>query len=128
MTSSEAPTTARCDLTWRRRRVLACSYGGRQHRHSRHTFLHPLNELRGAWYGCVRAYLRDTLPPLSPAQHSPSDAAGVLALKEEGFGLAILEAEDLAVGADEELALGWQLASCSMVYLLQPKAIPTLSA
>ena len=51
------------------------------------------------------AYLRDTLSPLSPTQHGPGDAAGVLALEEEGFGFAILEAEDFAIAADEELAL-----------------------
>ena len=42
---------------------------------------------------------------LSSEQDSPGDAAGVFALEEEGFGLAVLEAEDLAVAADIELAL-----------------------
>ena len=51
------------------------------------------------------AYLGDTLSALSPAENSPRDAAGVLALEEERLGLAILEAEDLAVAPDEELAL-----------------------
>lgn len=50
-------------------------------------------------------YLRDTLPPCSPAEDRPGDAAGVLALEEERFGFAVLEAEDFAVAADEELAL-----------------------
>lgn len=50
-------------------------------------------------------YLRDALSPLSPAQDSPGDAARVLALEEERFTLAVLEAEDLAVRADKELAL-----------------------
>ena len=60
---------------------------------------------RGA--SCVwgDAHLRDTLPPLSPAKDGPCDAAGVLALEEKRLGLAVLETEDLAVGADEELAL-----------------------
>jgi hypothetical protein len=53
----------------------------------------------------VGAYLRDTLSPLATAQNSPCDLAGVLALEEEGLGLSALEAEDLAVRADEELAL-----------------------
>lgn len=53
----------------------------------------------------VGAYLRDTLSPLATAQNSPCDLAGVLALEEERLGLAALEAEDLAVRADEELAL-----------------------
>lgn len=35
----------------------------------------------------------------------PGDLAGVLALEEKGLGLAILEAEDLAVTTDVELAL-----------------------
>jgi hypothetical protein len=50
-------------------------------------------------------YLRDTLLVLSSEQNGPCDTAGVLALEEEGFGLAILEAEDLAVSTDVELAL-----------------------
>ena len=60
----------------------------------------------------LHAHLRDTLPPLSPAKDGPGDAAGVLALEEKRLGLAILEAEDLAVGADEELALVMLLARC----------------
>ena len=58
------------------------------------------------------AYLRDTLPPLSPAKDGPSDAAWVLALEEERLGLSILEPEDLAVRADKELALIMPLACC----------------
>jgi len=126
MTSSEAPTTARWDLTWRRRRVLACSYSRGQYCHSPRTFLHLGGNPRGVLYGLVRAYFRDTLPPLSPAQDGPGDAAGVLALKEEGLGLAVLEAEDLAIGAYEELALGALLACCSMVHLPRPNALSTL--
>ena len=53
----------------------------------------------------VGAYLRDTLSPLATAENSPCDLAGVLALEEERLGLAVLETEDLAVRADEELAL-----------------------
>jgi hypothetical protein len=52
-----------------------------------------------------RSYLRDTLFVLSAEQDSPGNSAGVLALEEEGFGLSILEAEDLRVTTDVELAL-----------------------
>ncbi len=37
---------------------------------------------------------------LSSEKDGPSNATGVLALEEEGFGLSILESEDLAVTAD----------------------------
>jgi hypothetical protein len=53
----------------------------------------------------VGAYLRDTLSPLATAENSPCDLTGVLALEEKRLGLSALEAEDLAVRADEELAL-----------------------
>lgn len=53
----------------------------------------------------VVAYLRDTLSPLATAENSPRDLAGVLALEEKRLGLSVLETEDLAVRADEELAL-----------------------
>lgn len=53
----------------------------------------------------VGAYLRDTLSPLATAENGPRDLTGVLALKEERLRLAVLETEDLAVRADEELAL-----------------------
>lgn len=42
---------------------------------------------------------------LPAEEDGPGDTAGVLALEEEGLGLSILETEDLAVTADEELAL-----------------------
>lgn len=42
---------------------------------------------------------------LSSVQGRPSDPTRVLALEEEGFGLAVLEAEDLAIAADVEFAL-----------------------
>ena len=38
-------------------------------------------------------------------ESGPVDLARVLALEEKGLGLAVLEAEDLAVTADVELAL-----------------------
>jgi hypothetical protein len=50
-------------------------------------------------------YLRDTLLVLSSEKDGPCNATGVLALEEEGLGLAILESEDLAVATDVELAL-----------------------
>lgn len=63
-------------------------------------------------------YLSDTLSPLPTAQNRPCDAAGVLALQEQRLGLAVLEAEDLAVGPDEELALDMALA-CPNVGVIQ---------
>jgi hypothetical protein len=42
---------------------------------------------------------------LSSEENSPGDTTGVLALKEQRFGLAILESEDLAITADVQLAL-----------------------
>jgi len=50
-------------------------------------------------------YLRDTLLVLAAVERRPCDAARVLALEEERFGLAVLEAKDLAVAADVEFAL-----------------------
>jgi hypothetical protein len=47
----------------------------------------------------------DTLPVLATEQNSPGDSSGVLALEEKGFGLSILEPEDLAVATDEQLTL-----------------------
>jgi hypothetical protein len=51
------------------------------------------------------AYLGDSLLVLSAEEDGPCDAAGVLALEEEGLGLSVLETEDLAVTADVDLAL-----------------------
>ena len=42
---------------------------------------------------------------LATEENSPSYPARVLALEEKGFGLSILEAEDLAVATDEQLTL-----------------------
>lgn len=42
---------------------------------------------------------------LATVQDSPSYPARVLALEEEGLGLSILEAEDLAVAANVQLTL-----------------------
>jgi hypothetical protein len=50
-------------------------------------------------------YLRDTLLVLSTEENGPGDATGVLALKEERFGLSVLESENLAVTTDVDLAL-----------------------
>lgn len=68
------------------------------------------------------AYLRDTLLVLSSEQNSPGDPAGVLALEEEGFGLSILEAEDLRVATDVELAL------CIIPSAFQSATIPALKS
>ena len=53
----------------------------------------------------VVAHLRDALLVLSAVEDCPGDPAGVLALEEERPGLAILEAEDLAITADVDHAL-----------------------
>lgn len=42
---------------------------------------------------------------LATVESGPGNAARVLALEEEGFGLSILEAEDLAVATDVQLTL-----------------------
>ena len=42
---------------------------------------------------------------LPSVQCSPRDTSRVLALEEEGFGFAVLEAEDLAIAADIEFTL-----------------------
>ena len=42
---------------------------------------------------------------LPPEQDGPRNATRVLALQEERLGFAVLEAKDLAVAADVELAL-----------------------
>jgi len=42
---------------------------------------------------------------MSSEKNGPRDAARVLALKEEGLGLSVLETEDLGVTTDVELAL-----------------------
>ena len=49
--------------------------------------------------------LRDTLLVHSSVEHCPGYPSRVLALEEEGFGLAILEPEGLAVTTDVEFAL-----------------------
>lgn len=48
---------------------------------------------------------RDTLAVLATVKDGPGNSARVLALKEEGLGLSILEAEDLAVATDVQLTL-----------------------
>lgn len=42
---------------------------------------------------------------LAAEEDGPGDAAGVLSLQEQRLGLAVLEAEDLAVTADKDLTL-----------------------
>lgn len=48
---------------------------------------------------------RDTLAVLTTVKDGPGNSARVLALKKEGLGLSILEAEDLAVATDVQLTL-----------------------
>ena len=54
---------------------------------------------------CSFTDLRDTLLMLPPVQCRPRDPTGVLSLQEEGFGFAVLEAEDFAVAPDIQLSL-----------------------
>ena len=49
--------------------------------------------------------LGDPLLMLSSIEHRPCDPTRVLALEEKRFGFSVLEAEDLAVAADEDFAL-----------------------
>lgn len=42
---------------------------------------------------------------LATVEDSPGDAAGVLALEEQGLGLSAVEAEDLAVATDIDFTL-----------------------
>jgi hypothetical protein len=49
--------------------------------------------------------LRDSLLVLPAEEDRPGNPAGVLALKEQALGLAVLESEDLGVTADVQLAL-----------------------
>lgn len=74
------------------------------------------------------SYLRDTLLVLAAVEDGPGDAAGVLALEEEGLGFAILEAEDLAVATDVKFTL--QTKDFSSAYCLLPMipSIPSLRA
>lgn len=57
--------------------------------------------------GCAtgESYLRDTLAVLPAVENGPGNAAGVLALEEEGLGFAVLESEDLVVATDVEFTL-----------------------
>lgn len=66
-------------------------------------------------------YLGNALLVLPPIERCPCDPTWVLALEEEGLGLAVLEAEDLAVAADVEFAL-------SRLELGQPCVFPLFAA
>lgn len=70
------------------------------------------------------AYLGDTLLVLSAEEDGPCDAAGVLALEEQGLGLAILETEDLAVAADIDLTLQHGKLSA---FLYNLRCVPSLA-
>ena len=56
-------------------------------------------------------YLSDSLLMLPAEQYRPRDPTRVLALQEERLGLAVLEAEDLAVAADVEFTLSHRISS-----------------
>ena len=55
--------------------------------------------------GTRSTHLRDALLVLPSIENGPRNATGIFALKEQTLALAILEAEDLAVSTDVELAL-----------------------
>lgn len=57
---------------------------------------------------------------LATEENSPGDAARVLALEEEGLGLSVLEAEDLAVATDEQLTLYIQHMSTNCILSILP--------
>ncbi len=61
--------------------------------------------LDGAAGALLGHLLGDALAVLAAEQDGPGDAAGVLSLQEQRLGLAVLEAEDLAVAADKDLTL-----------------------
>jgi hypothetical protein len=61
-----------------------------------------LDDTAGALLG---NFFRDTLLVLTAVEDSPGYPARVLALEEQGLGLSILEAEDLAVATDVQLTL-----------------------
>ena len=69
-------------------------------RNSAPPMLYPMQFWRQSF-----AHLRDTLLVLSSVQCSPRNSARVLALEEEGFCFAVLEAEDLAITTDVEFSL-----------------------
>lgn len=54
---------------------------------------------------------------LSSEKDGPCNATGILALQEEGLGLAILESEDLAIATDVELALYAILSAFNLLSL-----------
>ena len=54
---------------------------------------------------------------LAAVESRPCDAARVLALEEEGFGFAVLEAEDLAIAADIEFTLSVAMMVSAIVVL-----------
>ena len=70
------------------------------------------------------SYLRDALAVLPAEERGPGDLAGVLPLEEERLGLAVLEAEDLAVAADEDLTLHRKQSLASQSRNRKPTSLP----
>ena len=50
-------------------------------------------------------HLTDALLVLSSVKSGPCDSSRILALEKEGFGFAVLEAENFAIAADVEFPL-----------------------
>jgi hypothetical protein len=65
--------------------------------------------------------LRDTLLVRPSVESGPVNLARVLALEEKGLGLAVLEAEDLAVTTDVELALFMPSANVRPIVVFHPR-------
>jgi hypothetical protein len=70
---------------------------------------------------------------LAAVENGPGDAAGVLALEEEGLGFAILEAEDLAVATDVKFTLQTGLLSVYSllsltIYPIHPSSLHPLQS
>ena len=72
--------------------------------------------------------LRNALLVLPSVEGRPSDPTRVLALEEEGLGLAVLESEDLAVAADVELALNNKYTISKLSFSQRFPSLPTLSS
>ena len=68
----------------------------------------------------VATNLRDTLLVRPSVESGPVNLARVLALEEKGLGLSVLEAEDLAVTTDVELALFMPSANVQLVVVFHP--------
>lgn len=72
-------------------------------------------------YEFAATNLRDTLLVRPSVESGPVNLARVLALEEKGLGLSVLEAEDLAVTTDVELALFMPSANVRPIVVFHPR-------